>query len=347
MNDNFNLEKKFEIKSLVEILIFVISIIVVLVLTFVLKVKTITLVLSLTPIAIIYLFFLNFSRKWIKASLENSIASAIKDSDDTAKKIVELAESQKDVMFEYSNLIKDAGHSIENLKFASFRTKESAENVADKTQQSLSFSDKEQQTIKANIEKMFTLRQKIQIIAELILELSEHTQQIGSTVGVVEDIAEQTNMLALNAAVEAARAGEHGKGFAVVAGEIRKLADESKQATTKITSLINDIQQATNSTVMATEEGSKEIESGVELAHNIDKNIYKLRSFINEVEVAVKEILDTTETQTSCANEVTSIINQVDDGLEKSINHVKANIKTLNSSFITSSNALKQKITGK
>jgi methyl-accepting chemotaxis protein len=101
------------------------------------------------------------------------------------------------------------------------------------------------------------------MIAELILELSEHTQQIGNTISVVDDIAEQTNMLALNAAVEAARAGEHGKGFAVVAGEIRKLADESKQAITKITSLTSNIQYTTNSTVMATEEGSKEIESVV------------------------------------------------------------------------------------
>jgi methyl-accepting chemotaxis protein len=60
---------------------------------------------------------------------------------------------------------------------------------------------------------MLTLKQKIQIIAELILELSEHTQQIGSTIGIVEDIAEQTNMLALNAAVEAARAGDTEKAL--------------------------------------------------------------------------------------------------------------------------------------
>ena len=88
---------------------------------------------------------------------------------------------------------------------------------------------------------------------------------------IIQNIAEQTNMLALNATVEAARAGEHGKGFAVVASEIRKLADESKQAITKITSLTSNIQYTTNSTVMATEEGSKEIENGVNLTIKITR----------------------------------------------------------------------------
>ncbi len=130
---------------------------------------------------------------------------------------------------------------------------------------------------------MLVLRQKIQMIAELILELSEHTQQIGNTISVVDDIAEQTNMLALNAAVEAARAGEHGKGFAVVAGEIRKLADESKQAITKITSLTSNIQYTTNSTVMATEEGSKEIEAVVKDINSVSVNSETLLNYIENI----------------------------------------------------------------
>ena len=134
-----------------------------------------------------------------------------------------------------------------------------------------------------NAEKIQVLRQKVQMIAELILELSEHTQQIGNSISVVDDIAEQTNMLALNAAVEAARAGEHGKGFAVVAGEIRKLADESKQAITKISSLTSNIQYTTNSTVMATEEGSKEIESVVKDIDSVSSGSETLMNQISSI----------------------------------------------------------------
>ena len=142
------------------------------------------------------------------------------------------------------------------------------------------------------------------MIAELILELSEHSQQIGNTIGVVDDIAEQTNMLALNAAVEAARAGEHGKGFAVVAGEIRKLADESKQAITKITSLTSNIQFTTNSTVMATEEGSKEIETVVKDINAVSANSETLLNLI-------KEILDSLEILNQNAKKQNDIIERL------------------------------------
>jgi len=163
------------------------------------------------------------------------------------------------------------------------------------------------------------------------LELSEHTQQIGDTIGIVEDIAEQTNMLALNAAVEAARAGENGKGFSVVASEIRKLADESKQATNKITSLIKAIQQATNSTVMATEESSKEIESGVKLADNINTNIECLITLIGEVKSSVEEIYADSENQTTYSDNASSVIYTLDEGLRTALKTLEENIGRIES----------------
>ena len=94
-------------------------------------------------------------------------------------------------------------------------------------------------------------------IAETILALSEQTQQIGDIIATVNDIADQSNLLALNAAIEAARAGEAGKGFAVVAGEVRSLAEQSRQATAQVKEILGDIQKATNTAVMVTEEGTK------------------------------------------------------------------------------------------
>jgi methyl-accepting chemotaxis protein len=252
---------------------------------------------------------------------------------------------QEDIVNDHIKLLKDTSEIIDKLKKSSQKTKESAIKVADKSQKSLDLSATEQKSVKSNIEKMKTLKQKIEIIAELILELSEHTQQIGNIIGVVEDITEQTNMLALNAAVEAARAGEHGKGFAVVASEIRKLADESKQATTKITSLIYDIQQATNSTVMATEEGTKEIESGVDLAHQIAQSIDVLRNTISDTVSAVDIIVKDSDQQMECTGEVYNSINKIDKGLIDSVNIIKQNIAVIQE-LVEVSKDLKDNVVG-
>lgn len=286
----------------------------------------VTLVIILSLLSIVSA---EFAKKWIKQTISNPVYSAISQSKDISDKMLKAISTQEEFITQQISKLNEALNAIAKLNDSSIQTKTSASKVAEKTHKSLEMSGKEQEAVQTNIAKMLTLKQKIQIIAELILELSEHTQQIGNTIGVVEDIAEQTNMLALNAAVEAARAGEHGKGFAVVAGEIRKLADESKQATNKIISLIHDIQQATNSTVMATEEGSKEIESGVELAHQIAQSINDLKLIITETADSVENIVDATENQLVCSKDVSVTIEGINGGLVESSKNIKENINVL------------------
>ena len=235
---------------------------------------------------LVYYAFLT-TKKLLKKELDKLIFDAIGQTDDQAKSMESLSKDQKESLRESFSKLKNIFSVVVELKEDLETMSGIIGDTKLKTVNSLERTNEEHVAVKANIEKMFVIRHKMQTIAELILELSEFIQSISSTISTVEDIAEQTNLLALNAAVEAARAGEHGKGFAVVAGEIRKLADESKQATTKITSLITDIQQTTNSTVIATEEGTKEIESGIDLAHNIGSNVEKLISIINDISTSV------------------------------------------------------------
>ena len=235
-------------------------------------------------------YSLFFTKKWHRKELKKIIFQSIDRTNTSADEIKDLSKEQQEHLKDSFLKIKNSNLIIGDLKENINLLDTRIEETKNLTAESLDKTNEEQLAIKANIEKMFVIRHKMQTIAELILELSEFIQSISSTIGTVEDIAEQTNLLALNAAVEAARAGEHGKGFAVVAGEIRKLADESKQATTKITSLITDIQQTTNSTVIATEEGTKEIESGIDFAHNISGNVEKLIEIITQISTSMTDI---------------------------------------------------------
>lgn len=246
-------------------------------------------------------------RKWIFKSIKNTYTSHSESVTEIISEISAMLASQKNVLEKIFSNSKNLTSYIEKLKGLSSETISTSKNTEKQLNQSVTFSQKEHEAISANAGKMLVIRQKIQMIAELILELSDHTQQIGSSIGIVDDIAEQTNMLALNAAVEAARAGEHGKGFAVVAGEIRKLADESKQAITKITSLTTNIQYTTNSTVMATEEGSKEIEAAVKDINNISATSETLINFISTVLDSLELLNQNAEIQSNIIEKLNTV----------------------------------------
>ena len=280
-------------------------------------------VLIISFIADVLLF--EFSKKAVKTPLntlaENIYANTLED--------IAQIQSKNDTQKENSILseakIKNIEEIVGNLQKNSIDMKDITNKAQEKTNESINFTNDEYSAVKSNIEKMFSIRQKIQTIAELILELSDFVQSISSTIGLVEDIAEQTNLLALNAAVEAARAGEHGKGFAVVASEIRKLADESKQATTKIISLINDIQQTANSTVLATEEGTKEIESGLELAHKISENTEFLINAMNEISSNMQEIIISSKQINTDSKTTNMYLKEVSKMVENSKEYIAAN----------------------
>ena len=137
------------------------------------------------------------------------------------------------------------------------QTAERAQAVAQAARQSVETSRAGQDAVTNTIEGMARIRRQVEDIAENILALAERTQQIGEIIDTVNSFADQSKLLALNASIEAARAGEEGRGFAVVALEVRQLAEQSQAATARVRDILNEIQQATNTAVMVTEEGQQ------------------------------------------------------------------------------------------
>lgn len=195
--------------------------------------------------------------------------------------------------------------TAEEVRTTVKQTADRAQAVANLSQQSLAVSRAGQASVIDSVNGMKLLRKRVESIAENILMLSERTQQIGEIIGTVNDIADQSKMLALNASIEAARAGEEGKGFAVVAMEVRQLAEQSRAATARVRDILNEIQQATNTAVMVTEEGSKGADSGVALVERAGEAIRNLAATIEEAAQSAAQIAASTQQQTNGMEQLT------------------------------------------
>jgi methyl-accepting chemotaxis protein len=144
---------------------------------------------------------------------------------------------------------------------------------------------------------MDAIREQAEAVAENIVALSEKTQAVGEIIASVNDISERTHLLALNAAIEAAAAGEHGRSFAVVASEMKTLADQAKDATMQVRSILGDIQRGINSSVMLTEEAVKRVGAGKERTDITQQTITGISSQIQESVQTFQQIVASTNQQ--------------------------------------------------
>ncbi len=224
---------------------------------------------------------------------------------------------------EQSAAISQTTTTVDEVKTIAEQASTRAQEVATASQQTVQVSRSGQRAVQDTIDSMGQIKERVESIAENILALSEQTQQIGEIIATVNDIASQSNILALNASIEAARAGEHGKGFAVVAVEVRNLAEQSQQATAQVKTILSEIQRATNATVMATEEGTKKVDSGVQLAAQAQQAIEQLSGVIVESAQSAVQVVAGSRQQASGIEQIALAMRNINQTTVQSLSSTR------------------------
>ena len=161
------------------------------------------------------------------------------------------------------------------------------------------------------IEAMKEVAESTTVSAVTVKSLGKRSEDIGSIVSVINEIADQTNLLALNAAIEAARAGEQGRGFAVVADEVRRLAERTSKATKEISGMITAIQEETGKAVGAMNSGVSRVENGVKLANQAGEALHQIVSGVENVSEMIGQIATSAEEQSATTDEITQSMDSI------------------------------------
>lgn len=234
------------------------------------------------------------------------VARASDQTQATAMELAEASESQAQEIAGASAAINEMAVSIDQV---SSNAAESAA-VADR---SVAIAHNGAEVVQRTIDGMNTIRDQIQETSKRIKRLGESSQEIGDIVGLINDIADQTNILALNAAIQASMAGEAGRGFAVVADEVQRLAERSANATKQIETLVKTIQADTNEAVMSMESTTAEVVRGARLAKDAGEALEEVQTVSTNLAQLIQSISNAARQQAASAGHISNTMNIIQD----------------------------------
>lgn len=230
-------------------------------------------------------------------------------SDQTQATAVELAEASENQAQE----IAGASAAINEMAVSIDQVSSNAAESAAVADRSVAIAYNGAEVVQRTIDGMNTIRDQIQETSKRIKRLGESSQEIGDIVGLINDIADQTNILALNAAIQASMAGEAGRGFAVVADEVQRLAERSATATKQIETLVKTIQADTNEAVMSMESTTAEVVRGAKLAKDAGEALEEVQAVSNNLASLIQSISNAARQQAASAGHISNTMNVIQD----------------------------------
>jgi methyl-accepting chemotaxis protein len=247
----------------------------------------------------------------ITRSLSGQIGAAVRHVQSSSAELQSAANQQASGAKESSTAMTEITTTISELLATSRQIAESAQRVAHVAEETSSAARAGDDTVQKTHESVSGIKRQVDLIVTHMLDLGKKSQQIGGILEIINELAEQTNILAINATIEASGAGDAGKRFAVVADEIRKLADRVGGSTKEIRVLIEEIRAAVNTTVMATEGGSKAVDLGARQFAEVTAALKQITELLGTTTEAAREIELSTKQQATAVAQVNVAVSNV------------------------------------
>jgi len=238
------------------------------------------------------------------AGTAEHVASASEEISSSATQQAQGAETQKDQTTQVATAMQEMSSTVLQVSDNSNKAAEASRQAADTARHGGGI-------VEDTLCKMRAIAESVRGTAQKMEELGKSSDQIGRIIGVIDDIADQTNLLALNAAIEAARAGEQGRGFAVVADEVRKLAERTTTATKEIAQMIKNIQDETKTAVTAMEAGNRQVEEGVKSTAQAGDALKEIIRMAEQVGEMITHIATAATEQSSASEQVNGNMDQI------------------------------------